>query len=122
MTELAVRQLLEAERSRTVERLRALDTEFGAIVAASVGSNTDDEHDPEGATIAFERERTSALRAQAQAHLRLVDQALSRAADGSYGLCRRCQSAIPEERLRALPATELCAPCAGGQRSGLRAK
>ena len=47
--------LLAAERARTEDRLAALRADFAGIVAASESSNADDEHDPEGATIAFER-------------------------------------------------------------------
>ena len=75
-------------------------------------ANSDDEHDPEGATIAFERERTAALRGQVEAHLGEIDHALERVAAGTYGLCRSCRRPIATERLRALPVTELCIGCA----------
>jgi RNA polymerase-binding transcription factor DksA len=104
--------ILETERAKTLGRLRALGAEVESIVTASLDSNSDDEHDPEGATIAFERERASALRAQAQAHLADVDRALARVAAGTYGACRSCRRPIGAERLRALPVTELCIACA----------
>ena len=103
---------MEAAREEVLERLRRLNEEFDAIVSASEGANSDDEHDPEGATIAFERERTAALRAQAEAHLRDIDEALARVAEGTYGCCRGCGGPIGEERLGALPGTPLCATCA----------
>jgi DnaK suppressor protein len=102
---------LELERSQILSRLLALDAEFEDIVADSTGTNGDDEHDPEGATIAFERERTAALRGQAEAHLGDVDRALARVAAGTYGFCRLCRRPIATERLRALPVTELCIVC-----------
>src|SRR5690349_16516618 len=49
------RSRLEAEREETLDRLAGLTNDFDAVVAASLNSNADDEHDPEGATIAFER-------------------------------------------------------------------
>ena len=107
-------ELLEIERAKTLGRLHALAAEFDGIVEAALGSNSDDEHDPEGATVAFERERAASLRAQAEAHLRDVDRARARVADGTYGTCRSCRLQIVSERLRALPATELCTACAGG--------
>jgi DnaK suppressor protein len=113
------RAILDLERAQTQLRLDALADEFNGIVAASTGANADDEHDPEGATIAFERERTAALRAQAIAHLSDLDQALTRLATGSYGTCSSCGGPIGAERLRALPTTELCTPCAGRPRSPL---
>jgi DnaK suppressor protein len=105
--------LLELERRRMLNRLRALAAEFEGIVAASLDANCDDEHDPEGATIAFERERTAALRGQVEAQIRDVDRALARVAAGEYGFCRSCRCPIATERLRALPVTELCIGCAG---------
>ena len=54
-------QLLAAERQLTLERLARLTGEFQEVVAASLDTNADDEHDPEGATIAFERSQIAAL-------------------------------------------------------------
>ncbi len=106
--------LLELEREQTLSRIRALAADFDVIVAASMDANSDDEHDPEGATIAFERERTAALQGEAKAHLGDVDRALARVATGEYGLCRSCGRPIATERLRALPVTEVCIGCARG--------
>lgn len=41
-----------------------------------------------------------------------IDAALRRLADGAYGQCEGCGEAIPEARLRALPATRFCIACA----------
>jgi DnaK suppressor protein len=112
VTEAWAATVLESERGQILSRLRALAAEFEGIVAASVGTNGDDEHDPEGATIAFERERTAALRRQAEAHLGEIDRALARVAAGEYGFCRSCRRPIATDRLRALPVTELCMGCA----------
>jgi hypothetical protein len=49
------RTRLERERQRTLYRLASLTDDFDEIVTASRDSNADDEHDPEGSTIAFER-------------------------------------------------------------------
>jgi DnaK suppressor protein len=116
------REILEVERAQTLQRLAALVDEFNGIVAASMDANADDEHDPEGATIAFERERTGALRAQAIAHLSGLDQALKRVASGTYGTCTACGSPIGAERLRVLPITELCTACAGRPRPPLTSR
>jgi DnaK suppressor protein len=115
-------EILEVERAETLQRLDALADEFNGVVAASVDANADDEHDPEGATIAFERERTAALRAQAIAHLSDLDQALTRVTSGTYGTCSICGQAIDLERLAALPVTESCTVCAGRPRSPLASR
>ncbi len=81
---------LAEERARTVERLADLTGDFAGIVAASADSNADDEHDPEGATIAFERSQVGSLIAQARRHLGEVAAAEQRLAEGAYGRCERC--------------------------------
>jgi RNA polymerase-binding transcription factor len=73
---------------------------------------TDDEHDPEGHTIAFERQQVAALLREARSRLLQLDHALVRLDDGSYGLCEVCGNPIGEERLRALPGAERCIECA----------
>lgn len=63
------RSRLEAEREATLRRLANLTDEYGAMVAASRDTNADDEHDPEGATIAFERSQIGALVRQVRHHV-----------------------------------------------------
>jgi hypothetical protein len=57
--------LLGAERAATLERLARLEREFAGIVEASGAVGADDEQDPEGATIAFERQHVAGLASQA---------------------------------------------------------
>jgi RNA polymerase-binding transcription factor len=108
-----VRQRLEAERAATLERLGALTGDYDAVVAASRDTNADDEHDPEGSTIAFERSQLGALVSQARAHVAEVDAALARLDDGSYGVCERCGHVIAAARLEARPTARRCVDCAG---------
>ena len=82
------------------------------MVTAAAGSNLDDEHDPEGATIAFEREQLAALLDQARQRLEDIDSALQRVAAGRYGVCERCGGPIGEERLAARPFVRHCVTCA----------
>jgi RNA polymerase-binding transcription factor DksA len=112
MDESAVRDTLEAERASTLARLRAMTAEYDGIVAASVDTNADDEHDPEGSTIAFERAQVAALVTQAQADLDDLDRAVARLDHGRYAVCERCSSQIAAERLAARPATRTCIRCA----------
>jgi DnaK suppressor protein len=100
--------LLATERASTLHRLRSLQADVTQIVEASEGSNADDEHDPEGATIAFERAQTSALAASAEAHLEEIAAAEERLALGTYGLCEVCEQPIAEGRLEARPTARRC--------------
>ena len=103
---------LEEERRRTTQRLAALRGEHRAFVDASLDTNADDEHDPEGATIAFEREQVGSLVRQVETHLREVDAAVARVHAGTYGTCASCGRPIPEERLEARPTALTCVACA----------
>jgi DnaK suppressor protein len=104
-------QLLESERELTVQRLTALTEDFAGVVAASRDTNADDEHDPEGATIAFERSQVDALVRQARAHLEEIDAALMRVSQSTYGTCERCGEPIPPARLEARPTARTCVTC-----------
>ena len=81
-------------------------------MAASRSSNADDEHDPEGATIAFERQQVAALLESARRRLADVEAALARRAAGSYVVCETCGRPIAAERLAARPSTRTCISCA----------
>lgn len=107
------RELLEQERARTLQRLAGLTSDHESVVAASKDTNADDEHDPEGATIAFERSQIAALAAQARGQLDEIDEALRRVEAGTYGVCERCGEQIPTERLEARPTARRCVSCAG---------
>jgi RNA polymerase-binding transcription factor DksA len=109
---------LAADRDETLGRIAELEREFAAIVtSASEGSSGgDDEHDPEGATVAFERQHIAALAAQAREHLAAIDAALAKIDSGIYEICGMCGGPIGEERLAARPAALICVRCAGTRR------
>ena len=107
--------LLESERRLVLSRLAALTGDFDEVVAASRDTNADDEHDPEGATIAFERSQVAALVQQARTHLAEVDRALERLADGTYGTCEGCGRPIAPARLEARPTARTCIDCAAAR-------
>jgi len=103
---------LAGERARTIERIASLQRTFDEIVDAADGVATDDEHDPEGHTIAWERQQTAALLDAARARLAELDLAIRRIEGGDYGRCEVCGARIAEERLEAVPTTRTCVACA----------
>jgi DnaK suppressor protein len=105
--------LLQAERQEVLERLTALERDFNGIVEAAGQANADDEHDPEGATIAFERQHIAALLSQARDQLNQVEAAIERLDAGRYGQCERCGQPIGAARLAARPTATTCIDCAG---------
>lgn len=110
------RERLAEERRTTLRRLADLTDDFNAVVAASRDTNADDEHDPEGATIAFERSQVDALVRQARRHLGEIDEAIARIDAGTYGTCASCGEAIASERLEVRPVARTCISCAATRR------
>jgi DnaK suppressor protein len=110
------RARLEEERGVVLRRIAALRGEHDDFVAASRDTNADDEHDPEGATIAFERSQVGALVRQARERLAELDAAGQRVADGTYGVCEMCGRPIAAGRLAARPEARTCIACAGRRR------
>jgi RNA polymerase-binding transcription factor DksA len=109
---------LEIERERLARRVEALRRELDAIVNASETANLDDEHDPEGATVGFERAQVIALLEDARRNAGAVDVALERMRAGTYGRCCVCGGEITAERLVARPTATECVTCAGRRSTG----
>ena len=61
---------------------------------------------------AFEQEFTLSLMATEEETLDLVEQALARIRDRSYGVCEECEGVIAKKRLEAIPFAPLCIRCA----------
>ncbi len=85
-----------------------LDRGRSGVVAASLESNADDEHDPEGATIGFERAQLDATIASTAEQVARLRGALERIAAGTYGVCEVCGQAIPAARLAVRPDATRC--------------
>ena len=112
-TDVEVR--LAARRASTITQIDELTRSLDDIIDGATAIATDDEHDPEGQTIAFERAQVGALAGQVRRTLVEVDAALGRLDSGSYGVCERCGAPIPEERLQVRPTARRCVPCASRQ-------
>ena len=106
------REMLLAEQARVRQRIAALEREFAGIAEAAGSAGTDDEHDPEGATLAFERQHAAALLQAARERVAAIDAALNRLETGHYGVCARCGQPIGTDRLAARPAALTCIRCA----------
>jgi DnaK suppressor protein len=106
---------LDERRVRTQLLVDALGQEIDEIVDSAQLANVDDEHDPDGSTIAYERAKASALLAAAVRELEAIDLAVARARAGSYGTCTVCGGPIAPERLEALPTTGTCITCASAR-------
>ncbi len=111
------RKLLD-ERARYVRSAEAMAAEAEALLDdREPGDLQFDEESGEGDSWAVERERDLALSAAARVAVEMIDDALKRIDDGSYGICAVSGKPIQKERLRAIPwAAERVEYKAGGLR------
>ena len=103
---------LRRTRNEAVALAERLLRDMEAVAEAREGANVDDEHDPEGSTIAYERSQLDAVRRSALGRAADAEAALGRLADGTFGRCERCAARIGEARLEARPTARLCIDCA----------
>jgi DnaK suppressor protein len=92
----------KVELARQLEELKPIVREEG------VGYST---HPADDGSLAFDQARDLAVQVNAQQTLRLVEDALARLENGTYGLCVDCGEEIDAARLKALPYTPLCLKC-----------
>ena len=104
------------DREATAVLVARLVSDIASFQISVKDSVADDEHDPEGPTLAFERSQANAILGQTRDHLAQIDSALERLADGSYGVCTTCGRDIPLARLDARPYSTQCVICAGKAR------
>ena len=95
--------------------MAALRRTFDNVVASAADDPPDDEHDPEGATIAFERQQLATFIADAERLITELDAALRRLEGGTYGSCERCGQRIAAARLAARPTAQFCVTCAAAR-------
>ena len=67
----------------------------------------------------FEQEFTLSLMATEEDTLGMIEEALIRVEEGTYGKCLKCGGVIPKTRLNAIPHTPMCVKCASSQDKSL---
>lgn len=114
------RRNLDEFRKRLLEEKAKIERALNNISAGSLRNaqkdflgedSMYDQHPADIATETFLRERDLGLKDALETDRAKVDGALRRIEEGTYGICRRCGREIPEERLRVVPAAELCVSC-----------
>lgn len=106
------RELLQAEETETRALISSLTSDISELSAAREGDNSDDEHDPEGATLAFERSQADTLLRQSKERLTDIAEAVARLENGTFGICVSCGKPIPDVRLEIRPYAQTCVACA----------
>jgi DnaK suppressor protein len=102
------REQLLAQRAALLEQLSSLRDNAGRVEASA------DHFAPaqdSTAQISTARELDLTLDARESTQLALVDAALRRIEDGSYGLCNDCGAKIPAARLHAAAEAARCIAC-----------
>lgn len=108
-----IAQRLAEEEATLRPRIAALERTVQELIESGLETNVDDEHDPDGATIGYERSQAQSLLDRARLDLATVAEAERRLADDpTFGTCDVCGGAIGVERLLARPATTTCVRCA----------
>ena len=98
-------------RRRTLARIDRLTRDQQALFDATADA-PDDEHDPEGATIGFERAQVTALLAEARAQVDALDRVRAVLEGPDEVRCGRCGTPIELDRLLARPTARTCIDCA----------
>lgn len=104
--------MLDERRIDVEHRLVAITGDMRVLADARGASTSDDEHDPEGVTLAEEWSRLAGMRDGLEDELRSIQGALIRLDAGEYGVCTVCGTDIPVERLEVRPFTDRCVRCA----------
>jgi len=96
-----VRIILESQRDALSKRLHSRNA-----IAVEKAADTMDE-----VGLAEERDLATRLLERDFAHIRLVEAALIRIKNGTYGLCLRCDETISLNRLGVMPHAAFCVNC-----------
>jgi DnaK suppressor protein len=98
------RKLLEMRRDLLgqVERKKLYSKEVGEDGIPDSG---------DVAAYSYSKEVLMGLGENERTKLRLVEEALAKIDEGTYGVCERCEEAIPGKRLELLPFTRYCVQC-----------
>jgi DnaK suppressor protein len=100
---------LRARRDELTERLHR--QRGGARGRAEAAADKREQAGEEGLPRGDAFDLGATLGEREAAELQAIEQALQRLADGSYGLCLQCGTAIPAARLHAQPTAERCVGC-----------
>ena len=105
-----VRRELEARRQSTRDRVEALAARPELGAAQGFGKRIGD-----GTTEAISRLTDIGVGRTLESALDRTERALAKLDEGTYGTCDACGGPIPPKRLRAMPDSVLCVPCAAAE-------
>ena len=100
-----LRQRLEFQRHESLRILRRLEYQTKSLEVDSTGDTAD------RCLTSISKECLIEQNSQRRTILRLIEAALQRIVDGSFGVCIACGDDIQDKRLSALPWTQFCLRC-----------
>lgn len=100
-----LRKKLELQRQEVVRFLRQLEQETRSLDVDSAQDSADQ------CVSSMSKEQLFQQSSQRRTSLRLIEAALRRIDDGTFGECAGCGGEIPTRRLQALPRTQFCLRC-----------
>lgn len=107
-----MRRKLRALQAEQRERIASLAAGFDVEMTASVGElSSIDNHTSDLGNETMERQKDLGLLMEAKRTFGLIEDALRRVDEGTYGLCAGCGRPIAKERLEALPYAAKCVTC-----------
>lgn len=101
-----MRKRLLALKEEILDHLAQEDEEFREI-----WEDVDPKDMADIASDDIDRKTLEVLGAQEVRRLNLIASAIARIPNGHYGVCMKCNSPIPKERLEAIPYALLCINC-----------
>lgn len=100
-----IKQGLKLQRRQLLEFLKRLDDETQELDSNSAQDIAD------RSVLSMSKESLFERTSQQSIVLRMVEEALGRISDGSFGVCMSCGDDISTPRLEALPWTRYCLRC-----------
>jgi DnaK suppressor protein len=104
----SLKQLLLAQK---VQLLDKIEQERGGLTSRSEAAETLAPAEQSHAQNITERDTAFALQEHDIEELEATELALKRIAQGTYGICLACETAIPVTRLLAFPSASRCIEC-----------
>ena len=110
------KKLIEAEKDRVAGKLSVIDEGISDRAASqSAGNQSYSNHMADVGSDAMEQEQAFLHASVGSDYLRMLEDALKRIENGTYGVCEICNSKIPVKRLEAYLAARLCIQCKSEQ-------
>jgi DnaK suppressor protein len=107
-----IKQKLEAELNRTVERIRQMGgASTSAQTNGAVGDTSQLADEVDVIQVNEDREMNFATRSLLAERANRLAEALERLRGGDYGTCQECGEAIAPARLKAMPEVTTCVRC-----------